>query len=115
MTITRIDPNPQFAQATVHGGFVFIAGQIADDWDKDIVGQSEEIFAKIDAILAAATSDKSRLLSLTVFIKDFADYAAYKAAYVGWLDAETMPARATVAAEMLDPKILIEIQGVAAV
>ncbi len=115
MAIKHIDPNPQFSQATVQNGLVFIAGQIADDWDGDIIGQSHEIFAKIDAILEEVGSDKSKLLSMTVYIRDFADYAAYKAEYANWLDAETLPARATVAAEMLDPKILIEIQGIAAI
>ena len=116
MTITRIDPVPtQYSKAVISGDTVYMAGLIAEDWDKDIRGQTAEIFAQIDSLLAAAGSDRSQLLSMTVYIKTFDDYAAFKQAYADWIDHDHLPARATVRADLLDPKLKVEIQATAAV
>ena len=116
MTLNRMESVPtQYSKTVVHGNTVYLAGLIADDWDKDITGQSEEIFAQIDDLLAQAGSDRSLILSLTVYIKSFDDYGAFKDVYAGWINHDHLPARATVRADLLDPKLKIEIQGIAAV
>lgn len=115
MAIKRIEKVPtQYSKAVIHGDIVYLAGLIAEDWDKDIFGQTEEIFTQIDAILDAAGSDKSQLLSLTVYIQSFSDYAEFKKVYADWIDHDQLPARATVRADLLDPKLKIEIQAIAA-
>ena len=116
MTLKRFDPVPtQYSKAVVSGGTIYLAGLIAEDWDKDITGQAAEIFAQMDQLLVGAGGDKSTLLSLTVYIASFDDYAAFKDAYAAWIDPENLPARATVRADLLDPKLKIEIQAAAAV
>ena len=115
MTIKRLEPVPtQYSKAVIRGDTVYLAGLIAEDWEGDIKGQSADIFAQIESLLAAAGSDKSRLLSITVYIKTFDDYAVFKEAYANWIDHDNLPARATVRADLLDPKLKIEIQASAA-
>ncbi|MEM6682510.1 MAG: RidA family protein [Pseudomonadota bacterium] len=115
MTLSRMAPvAPQYSKVVRHAGTVYLAGLIAEDWDGDIVRQSNDIFSQIDDLLGQADTDKSKLLSLTVYIKTFEDYAAFKAAYADWIDADNLPARATVRADLLDPKLKIEIQAIAA-
>ncbi len=112
----RIDPVPtQYSKAVCHGSTVYLAGLIAEDWDKDITGQTNDIFAQMDTLLTAAGTNKSNLLTLTVYIQSFDDYAAFKAAYADWIDHNNLPARATVRADLLDPKLKIEIQATASV
>lgn len=115
MTINRIDSVPtQYSKGVLHADVIYVAGLIADNWDRDIVGQAGEIFAQLDHILGKFGSDKSRLLSLTVYIKTFDDYADFKATYAAWIDHDNLPARATVRADLLDPRLRLEIQATAA-
>jgi enamine deaminase RidA (YjgF/YER057c/UK114 family) len=109
----RIDPTPRYSKAVVHGGTVYLAGLIAENWDGDVSAQANEIFAQIDQLLAKAGTDRSRVLSMTCWLKDFADYAAFNAAYDAWIDPRNLPARATVRADLLDPRLRIEIMTIA--
>ena len=78
--------------------------------------QTAAILEKIDAILAEAGTDKSRLLSCNIWLRDIgADFAAMNEVWCEWVDPENKPARATVQAEMARPAILVEIQVTAAV
>ena len=96
------------------GDTIYLAGLIADTWDGDIAVQASEIFVQIDALLARAGSNRSQLISLTCWITDFDDYAGFNAAYDGWIDPDNLPARATVRADLLDPRLRIEIMAIAA-
>jgi enamine deaminase RidA (YjgF/YER057c/UK114 family) len=87
---------------------------IAETWDGDITVQAHEIFAQIDAALEACGSGRSALISMTCWISDFADYPAFNTAYDSWIDTQALPARATVRAELLDPRLRLEIMAVAA-
>jgi len=109
MMIERYEQTAHYAQVVVHGGTIYLSGQIADDWDQDISGQARQVFSKIDALLGKAGSSKSRILSLTCWISDFDDYGAFNDAYDAWVDPNNLPARATVKAELLDPTLRIEI------
>lgn len=113
--IERFEGQPgQYSNMVKHGGVAYLAGLIATNWDGDITQQCQEIFAQIDDLLAKAGTDRSRLLTVQVFITDFAHYAAFKTAYQDWLSGENLPARATVRADLLDEKLLIEIMCTAA-
>ena len=114
MTIRRFEETARYAQMVVHGDAVYLAGQIADDWDQDIAGQAKEIFAKIDGLLSRAGSTKSKILTMICWIKDFADYCAFNETYDAWVDRENLPARATVKAELLDARVRIEVMLTAA-
>jgi enamine deaminase RidA (YjgF/YER057c/UK114 family)/rhodanese-related sulfurtransferase len=115
MSIERHEVTPRYSQLVVRGDTAYIAGQIADDFDGDISKQTSEVLAKIDALLERAGSSKSQLLSLTVWVTDFAEYEAYNEVYDAWIDPDNKPARATVQAALVDPRLKVEMMVVAAV
>jgi enamine deaminase RidA (YjgF/YER057c/UK114 family) len=114
MTIRRLQPEARLSGAVVHGGLVHLAGQVADDPTQDAEGQTADILRQIDALLAEAGTDKSRLLSVTIFIADMADFAAMNRAWDAWLDPANKPARATLQAALANPQWKVEIIGIAA-
>jgi enamine deaminase RidA (YjgF/YER057c/UK114 family) len=98
----------------VHGGLVWLAGQVADDAGQDAEGQTTDILRQIDDLLRQAGTDKSRLLSATVVLADIADAPAMNRAWDRWLDPAAKPARMTIQARLVDPSWRVEITGVAA-
>ena len=114
MTIRRLQEEIRLSGAVVHGGLVYLAGQVADDTSLDVEGQTADILRQIDALLAEAGTDKSRLLSVQIFITDITQTAAMNRAWDAWMDPKAKPARATVEAKLVDPGWKLEITGVAA-
>ncbi len=114
MSIKRIKPGPRLSQAVVHGDTIYIAGQVAGDTSQDATGQTRQILAEIDALLAAAGSDKTRLLWANVWIASMADFGAMNTAWEAWVPAGHTPARATVEAKLAAPHYKVEIAAVAA-
>ena len=112
--IRRLQPETRLAGAVVHGGLVHLAGQVADDTSLDMEGQTADILRQIDALLAEAGTDKSRLLSVQIFITDMSRIGEMNRAWDAWLDRANPPARATVEAKLVDPRWLVEITGIAA-
>jgi enamine deaminase RidA (YjgF/YER057c/UK114 family) len=123
MTIIRLAEEARLSGAVVQvgpaggsgGGLVWLAGQVADDASLDTEGQTTDILAQIDALLAQAGTDKARLLSVTVVLADIAEAPAMNRAWDAWLDPAHKPARMTIQAPMADPAWRVEITGVAAV
>ena len=70
MTIQRLHVGPRLSQVAIHGGVVYSAGIVADDPGADVVGQTQQILAKIDQYLAEAGSDKTLILSTTIWLAD---------------------------------------------
>jgi enamine deaminase RidA (YjgF/YER057c/UK114 family) len=114
MAIRRIGEEARLSGAVVHGGLVYLAGQVADDATLDTEGQTADILEQIDALLAEAGTSKSRLLSVTVVLRDIAEAPAMNRAWDRWLDAGNKPARMTIEAPLVDPAWRVEITGVAA-
>ena len=107
--IIRTDASPVLAQAVEYHGFVFLAGMTASDLSKDVVGQTEEVLAKIDAALEAHGTDNTRLLQAQIWLKDIRDRDAMNKVWSAWLPEAGAPARACVEASMADPRHLVEI------
>ena len=114
MSIHRINPGPRMSQAAVHGGVVYLAGQVADDPSADVAGQTRQILGKIDALLAEAGSDKSGILSTTVWLADIATFAEMNSVWDAWVDKASPPPRATVEARLAAPAFRVEIAAIAA-
>lgn len=112
--ITRIDQNARRSRASVFGDIVFLAGQVADDKAGDIARQTREALAKVDDMLARAGTDKSRLLSVQIWLKSMADFDAMNAVYDAWVVQGQAPCRACGKVELADPGYLIEVIAVAA-
>jgi enamine deaminase RidA (YjgF/YER057c/UK114 family) len=114
--IVRIVTNARRGRAVVYNGMVFVGGQAADDRSQDIRGQTKQTLAKIDKVLADAGSDKSRLLSAQIWIKDISgDFAGMNEVWDAWIGPDAAPARATAQCEMGAPDVLVEIIVTAAV
>ena len=112
--IVRIDQNARRSRASVFGNLVFLAGQVADDKAGDIASQTREALAKIDDLLARAGTDKSRLLSVQIWLKSMDDFNAMNAVYDAWVVQEHTPCRACGTADLADPGYRIEIIAIAA-
>ena len=107
--IERIQPGPRMSQVVVGTPSVFLAGQVADDPNASLEEQTRQVLAKIDALLAEAGSDKSKLLSANLWITDMANFSAMNEVWNAWVDADNPPVRACVRADLALPEILVEI------
>ncbi len=110
MTIRRLEPGARMSQAVIANGFVFLAGQVANDTSADTEGQTRQVLAEIDRLLALSGSHKTRILSATVYLPEMGDFAAMNRAWEAWVAAEDKPARATVQASLATPAYRVEIQ-----
>lgn len=114
--ITRIATDTRRSRAVVYHGTVFVGGQTADDRSQDIRGQTRQTLSKIEKFLAEAGTDKSRLLTAQIWIKDLkSDFAAMNEVWEAWTAPDAAPTRATAQCEMASPDILVEIIVTAAV
>ncbi|HJE23609.1 MAG TPA: RidA family protein [Methylorubrum populi] len=114
-TIERYETGPRMSQAVAHGELVFLAGQVAADVvGTGVTAQTQQILEQIDRLLLAAGSDKSRILSATIYLADIAGFAEMNAAWDAWVDRSNPPARATVEARLVAPEYLVEIAVTAA-
>ena len=114
MTIERIDPGRRFAEAVVHGDTVYLAGHVGSDPAAGVYEQTRDILAQIDAHLAAAGTEKSKLLMVNVWLPDIATFGEMNRAWDEWVDEANLPARATVEARLASPDYKVEIAAVAA-
>jgi enamine deaminase RidA (YjgF/YER057c/UK114 family) len=112
--IQRIDPGPRMSEASVYNDRVYCSGMIPEDTSLDISGQVEQALAEIDSLLAKGGSDKTKILTATIWLADIGDFAAMNAVWDAWVVPGHTPARATVEAKMNDPKMKVEIMVVAA-
>lgn len=103
------------SQAAVHGTTVYLAGQVAADPSQDVAGQTRQVLAQIDALLAEAGTDKSRILSANVWLADVSTFAELNAVWDQWVDKANPPARATVEARLAAPQYKVEIAVIAAI
>ena len=114
MSIERFAPEARLSGAVAYAGLIYLAGQVADDTSLDTEGQTADILAQIDTLLAAAGTDKRRLLSVTIILADIADAPSMNRAWDRWLDQDHKPARMTIQAALVDPSWRVEITGTAA-
>ena len=112
--ITRIDQNARRSRASVFGDIVFLAGQVADDKSGDITQQTKEALAKVDDMLSRAGTERSRLLSVQIWLKSMQDFEAMNKVYDAWVVPGQAPTRACGRVELADPGYLIEVIAVAA-
>ena len=119
MTIERRNVGPRLSDLVIYapppsGRLVFLAGQVGEDRNADIAGQTRSVLDQIDRLLAEAGSDKRHILSATIYLADMKDYAAMNAVWDAWVPQGDTPARATVEARLAHPGYRVEIQLVAA-
>jgi enamine deaminase RidA (YjgF/YER057c/UK114 family) len=114
MSIQRFHVGPRMSDMAIHNGTVYLAGQVADDTSQDTGGQTRQVLATIDKLLAEAGSDKAKILSTTIYITDMANFPAMNAVWDAWVAKGNTPPRATVEAQLAKPAYLVEITVIAA-
>ena len=115
MTIQRFDTGPRMSQVVVHGDTVYLAGVVANKaGGESVTKQTQEILSIIDSHLAKAGSEKSKLLTATIYLTDMNNFAEMNAVWDGWVSAGNTPARATVEAKLAQPRYSVEIMVAAA-
>jgi enamine deaminase RidA (YjgF/YER057c/UK114 family) len=102
------------SEMVIHNETVYLSGQIADDGSTDVESQTRDVLRQIDALLAEAGTDKTKLLTATIYLADIGTFAEMNKAWDAWVDPANAPARATVEARLAAPEYLVEIQVVAA-
>ena len=115
MTIERYESGPRMSQGVAYGDTIYLAGQVAADTvGTGVTAQTQAVLEQIDRLLAAAGSDKTRILSATIYLADMATFPEMNAAWDAWVAGEHAPARATVEAKLAAPEYRVEIVVVAA-
>ncbi|WP_298142170.1 RidA family protein [uncultured Acinetobacter sp.] len=114
MTVQRLHVSQRFSEIAISGQLVHLAGQLANDTSLDITGQTTQTLAMIDQFLADAGTDKSNILSVTIYLKDIEqDYDAFNQVWDAWVsDIQALP-RTCVEAKMYRPDVLVEMTVVA--
>jgi enamine deaminase RidA (YjgF/YER057c/UK114 family) len=116
MSIKRIQTGPRMSQATIHNQTVYLAGQVASgSLGGNVAEQTKDILSKIDALLAEAKTDKSKILSATIWLTDMSGFSEMNGVWEAWIVPGATPARATVTSPQLaSPDFKVEISVVAA-
>jgi len=111
--IVRRELEPLLANVVEAGDMIFTAGCIADDESLDVGGQTRQALADLDRYLAMCGSDRSRILTVVIWLSDIRFRDAMNAVWLEWVDPANLPARACVEARMATPGCLVEIMAIA--
>jgi len=112
MQIEHLEVGEIMSQAVIHGDTIYCAGQVSSEFDT-VSGQTQDILDKIDALLADAGSQKTRLLSATIYLADISTFTEMNEVWKKWVPVGACPARTTVEAKLADKKFLVEITVIA--
>lgn len=106
--IKRIECGPRMSEAVIHNGVVYLAGQVGNPGDS-VAGQTREVLAQVDRLLALAGTDKTRILKAQIWLADIADFAEMNAVWDEWVPQGHCPARATGEAKLATPDYKVEV------
>ncbi|OJT98475.1 hypothetical protein DEM27_20655 [Metarhizobium album] len=112
MSITRIEPGPRMSGAVVHGNTVYLAGQVGEG--VSVTEQSKSALAEVDRLLAAAGTNKSKILQTIIYLSDISTFGEMNAVWEAWVDPKNTPARATSQAALATPDYKVEFVVIAA-
>ncbi len=113
MSIKRIEPGKRMSGAVVHGNTVYLAGQVGEG--TTVAEQSKSALAEVDRLLAAAGTDKSKILQTLIYLSDMSTFAEMNAVWEAWIDPANPPARATSGAPLATPDYKVEFIVTAAI
>ena len=114
MSIQRHGTTRRYSDSVTHNATVYLV-EVPSNLDGDIGAQTENLLASVDALLKQAGSDKSRLLMVTIYLADMADYDAMNAVWDAWVPQGQAPTRACVQARLANPGYRVEMVLTAAV
>ncbi|MCW6537552.1 RidA family protein [Sphingomonas lycopersici] len=111
--IERIESGARMSQAVIHGDTIYLAGQVGAPGES-VTAQTTAVLAEIDDLLARCGSDRSHILSATIWLADMSDFAEMNKVWDAWVAPGAAPARATGEAKLATPDYRVEIIVVAA-
>lgn len=114
MTVHHINPTKRWSDVTVFNGIAHFVEVAEADTSADMKGQVQQIFDQAEQMLALADSNKTRILSVTIYVTNFANFDALNEVWDNWFEEGTAPSRACVKVELADPNLLVEMAFVAA-
>ena len=115
MPLKRYKTNKRMSQAVVHGNTVYTAGQVAmNAGGESITRQTQDILAEVDNLLSEAGTDKSKLVSATIWLTSMDDFAEMNGIWDAWVVLGKTPARAFVESKLAAPQFNVEIAVIAA-
>jgi len=112
--IQRFDVGSRLSEMAIYNGTAYLAGQVAEDATQDIRGQTRQVLAMVDRLLARAGTDKSRILMVQIFLADMADFAGMNEVWDAWVVKGNAPPRATVQAKLAKAEWRVEVVVTAA-
>lgn len=112
--IKRFNVEKRLSDMAVYNGVAYLAGQIPEDGNLDIEGQTRQVLEIIDRLLAEAGTDKSRILMAQIYIANMAEFPGMNKAWDAWVAPGNAPPRATVEARLANPDLKVEIVVTAA-
>ncbi|MBU1295477.1 MAG: RidA family protein [Gammaproteobacteria bacterium] len=113
-TIERMEVGQRMSRIVKHNETVYLCGQVGADANTDITEQTRTMLDKVDVLLEQSGTDKSYILSATIYLRDMKDFTAMNAVWDAWIPEGHAPARACVEARLARPELLVEISVVAA-
>jgi len=112
--IHRLDPGPRMSKAVRHGDTIYTMGHVARNRDGDIKAQTADVLERLDATLAEMGTDKSKILSITIYMADMGEFSGMNEVWDAWVDGPNAPARTTLGAPLAAPEIRVEMTAIAA-
>ena len=112
--VRRYHVGDRLSEMAIHHGTVYLAGQVPDDTTQDIRGQTRQVLAMVDKLLAEAHTDNAHILMAQIFLADMADFKGMNDVWDDWVAPGDAPPRATVQAQLAKPEWKIEIVVTAA-
>lgn len=113
MNVVRKNSSPRMSQSVEVNGFLFMAGQVADDLEGDIKSQTKCVLNKIDRLLKESNIDKSNLIDVKLYIGNGNDFENMNTVYETWLGNKDQPVRLCIVSKFPNPNYLIEVQAMA--
>jgi len=115
MSIRRLETDLRMSQVVIHGNTVYTAGQVAFDAPgESVTDQTRNILDRLDGLLAQAGTDKTRLLSATIWLSDIGTFNEMNGIWDEWVSPGNTPCRACVEAKLAAPDYNVEISVIAA-
>ena len=112
--ITRHGIGPRMSEAVAYNGILWVAGQLGEPGGS-VADQTRQALAAIDAILAKAGTDKTKILRAQIYLPNLSDFPRMNEVWEKWVVPGHTPTRATVQAALANPKWKIEVVITAAV
>ena len=115
MALKRIQVGERMSQAVIHGNTIYTAGQVAlGAPGESAADQTRDILSRIDALLSESGTDKSKLISATIWLSDMSTFNEMNEVWDAWVTPGDTPARACVESKLAAPQFTVEIGVIAA-